>query len=735
MRPFRPSRRAILIATLAAAGGLTVGFHLPSAMAQRPKKAKGRSESPPVRAFEVNAWIVIATNGDVVIRVAHSEMGQGVLTGLAQLAAEELDCNWSDVRTELVSPAASLARNRVWGDFATSNSRTVRSTQATIREAGAAARAMLVDAAATAWNVPTSEVETEAGTIRHTASGRSETYGRIAEAAARLPLPPRAAVRLKPMDQWRIAGTALPSLDAAAKVTGAAVYGIDVRLPGMLNAAILAAPSHGGKLASYDPTVAEKMPGVRRVMIVGDDAIAAVAETWWQAHQALAAVPIVWAPSIYEGIGSESIRAYLRTGLESNEAFVGRTHGDSLAALRTASQTLESVYTTPFLHHATLEPMNATALVMPDRVEVWAPTQNAEAALLAAADAAGLPPAQAIVHRTMIGGGFGRRIKQDFVRRAVQVAKEMPGIPVKLIWSREEDTIHGHYRPITQARIRGGLDDKGEPTGLIMRISGQSILTSNLPRESSGQPGRDPRMFQGLYAQPQEAQMGYSIPNVYIDHAMRNTHVPVGSWRGVHTTQNGVYLECFIDEMALAARRDPLEFRTNLMKGHPRHLAVLISATAKAGWDLPAAPGVHRGLAQMMAVGSYAAVVAEVTVSPEFAVKVVRVVIALDCGTVVNPRLVEGQMQGAVAMAVSATLFEEITIDRGRVVEQNFDTYQVLRMVDMPKVECILVPSGGFFGGVGEAAIGAVAPAVLNAVFAATGKRIRTLPLKVADLR
>jgi isoquinoline 1-oxidoreductase beta subunit len=403
--------------------------------------------------------------------------------------------------------------------------------------------------------------------------------------------------------------------------------------------------------------------------------------------------------------------------------------------LRTAAQTIEAVYATPFLHHATLEPMNATALWRPDRVEVWAPTQNAEAALRAAAEAAGLTPEQAEVYPTLVGGGFGRRLRQDAVRQAVLIARAMPGVPVKLIWSRDEDTAHGHYRPVTQARLRGGLDDKGEPVGLILRISGQSILTSSLSRTASSQAGRDPRMFQGLHAQPGEAQMGYSIPSVYIDHAMRNTHLPVGSWRGVHTTQNGVYLECFIDEMAHAAKRDPLEFRTSLMKGHPLHVAVLIAAATRAGWGTPHPEGIHRGLAQMMAVGSYAAAVAEVAVSPEGAVRVARIVVALDCGTVVNPQLVEAQVQGAVIMATSATLGEKITIKAGRVVEKDFDTYPLLRLAEAPVVETVLVPSGEFWGGVGEAPMGAVAPAILNAVFAATGKRVRTLPLRRARLK
>jgi isoquinoline 1-oxidoreductase beta subunit len=629
-----------------------------------------------------------------------------------------------------VKPGENQTRGRLWGDFATSNSRTVRTLQGPMREAGAAARLMLIDAAALAWNVPKSEITTTRGELRHGASGRWATYGSMADAASKITPPSRAALQLTPEAGWRIAGTSTPSLLTRDIVSGTAIYGIDVQLPGMLRAAITSHPVPGGRLGSFDGARALAMPGVRRVLAVGDDAVAVVADSWWQASRALGEVAITWEMAAGNGISSESIGAYLKTGLETTDAFVGRTHGDALAALRSASQTVEAVYSTPFLHHATLEPMNATALWTPDRLDVWAPTQNGDATLRVAAEAGGHPIEAVEVHRTLMGGSFGRRLRQDAARQAVLIAREMPGIPVQLLWSREEDTTHGHYRPVTQARIRGGLDDKGDATGLIMRISGQSILTSNLPRAATGPAGRDPRMFQGLLAQPGEAQMGYSIPSVYIDHAMRYTHMPVGSWRGVHTTQNGVYLECFIDELAAAAKRDPLEFRRNLMRGHPKHLAVLLAATNAAGWTEPPAPGISRGLAQMMAVGSYSAVVAEVAVTPEEAVRVVRVVVALDCGQVVNPRLVQGQIEGSVAMAVSATLGEAITIREGRVVERNFDTYRVLRLAEMPVVESVLVPSGDFWGGVGEAVIGAVAPAVVNAVSAALRRRVRSLPLR-----
>ncbi len=715
----------------AVAGGFAFALGTPEALGQSHQRKGGRRARRLPSAHEIGVWVVILSDERVVVRIARAELGQGIVTGLAQLVAEELDCDWSKVRVELVEPGESAKRNRAWGDFSTSNSRSMRASQAAMREAGAAARSMLLDAAALALSAPKIELTTAAGLVRHEISGRSLSYGSLAEAAAKLVPPPRSSIQLRPVANWRIAGKPLASLDAKPKVTGAAVYGIDVRLPGLLNAAIRSAPVKGGKLAAFDATVASAMPGVRQVMAVGDDAVAVVAESWWQASTALDKVSISWTPSPDAGISSESIASYLRTGLETTaEAFVGRTHGDALEALRSASQTIEAVYAAPFLHHATLEPMTATAIWSPERVEVWTSTQNLDAALRTAAEAAGLAIEQAEVHPTSAGGAYGRRLKQDAVRLAVLIARELPRTPVKLIWSRDEDFRNGHYRPVTQVRLRGSLDDKGEATGLIMRISGQSILTSNLPRAASIQTGRDPRMFQGLFAQPGESQMGYSIPNVYIDHAMRNTHLPVGSWRGVHSTQNGLYLECFIDELAFVAKRDPLDFRASLMKGHPLHHAVLIAAATRAGWGTPAPEGLHRGLAQMMSVGSYAAAVAEVSVSPQGYVRVARVVVALDCGTIVNPRLVEAQVEGSVVMATSATLGEEITIRGGQVVERDFDAYPVLRMADAPKVETILVPSGEFWGGVGGAAMAVVPPAILNAVFAATGKRVRSLPLR-----
>ncbi len=724
-----PSRRFVISSAAAAGGGLIVGFDLfgptDRALAQRPPAA-------PSVEIEVNAWLAIRPDSSVVVRMTRSDLGQGTITGLAQLVTEELECDWAKVATETVSPGRNLARNNVWQDFATNGSRGLRGAQLVMRQAGAAARLMLLEAAAKELRVPQSELTTAAGVIQHRASGRSTTYGRVAAAAVKLRALDPSAIKLKPSSAWRLAGTSPRRPETALKITGRAIYGIDVTLPGMLCAAVRDAPVFGAKLKAFDPETIRTFPGVQHILRVGDTAVAVVADTWWQAKSALEKLAIAWEPTPDAAVNSQKIADYLKEGLDAAEAFVGRTHGDALKAIGSSAKTIEAVYATPFLHHATLEPMNCTALWTPEKVEVWAPTQNADATLRAAAEAAQLPIAKAEVHRTLVGGAFGRRVRQDYVTDAVIIARQVPGVPIKLIWSREEDTTHGFYRPITQCKLIGGLDEKGEVTGLIMRISGQSILASQSSR--SAQAGRDARMFQGLLAELGEAQMGYSFPNLYIDHAMRNTHIPVGNWRGVYTTQNAVYLECFIDELAHAAGKDPLEFRRAMMKSHSRHLTALVAASEKANWGQPLPTPQFRGLAQFMAYGSYTAAVAEVSVDSRGLVLVHRLTIAIDSGEVVNPDQVKAQIEGSAAMALSATLKEEITIRDGRVVETNFDALDVLRLAELPPIEVVLVPSGEGFGGVGEAAVGVVAPAVLNAVFAATGRRVRSLPLRRVKL-
>ena len=717
------SRRSFLATSAAAsAGAFTFGFSLAGADAV----AQGAPAAP-----EVNAWVVVRPDDTVVIRIARSEMGQGTLTGLAQLVAEELECDWSKVTTEYPTPGQNLARGRVWGNFSTGGSRGIRESADLVRKGGATAREMLIAAAAKGWNVPATECRAQKGVIAHAGSGRTVTFGQVAAAAATME-PPKDVV-LKDPKAWTLVGKPVKRLDTAEKLTGKQVYGIDLKMPGLLNAAIRDCPVFGGKVASFDAKAVSGMPGVKAVVPVGETAVAVVADTWWRAKTALDALPVVWDEGPNAKVSSETIAAMLAEGLGASEAFLGNKQGDAAAAIKGAAKTVEAVYGVPFQNHATMEPMNATALWTSERCEVWCPTQNGEAALAAAAEAAGLPPRSCDVHKVHLGGGFGRRGAADYVRQAVSIAKQMPGTPVKMIWSREEDMQHGLYHPITQCKMTGALDDKGELVGLHMRISGQSILASLLPQAL--QNGRDPVTFQGLNPSGPEAAIGYTIPNLLIDHAMRQPHVPAGFWRGVNMNPNAIYLESFMDELAHAAGQDPLAFRRKLMANHPKHLAVLNAVAERVGWDTKPASGIHRGLCQAMGFGSYTAACAEVSVSDGGTLKIHRIVAATDPGHAVNPQQIEAQVEGSFVYGLTAALYGECTVKDGRIEQSNFDSYQMMKMDEMPAVETILMPSGGFWGGVGEPTIAVAAPAVLNAIFAATGKRVRQLPLKNVDLR
>ena len=718
------SRRSILKGSAAAAGAFSFGFSVPLA-----SEAQAQGAAP-----EINAWVVVHPDDKVVIRIARSEMGQGTLTGLAQLVAEELDCDWAKVTTEYPTPGQNLARNRVWGNFSTGGSRGIRESHDYVRKGGAAARMMLVQAAADGWKVPAAECSAVKGVITHKGSGRSIRYGEVAAAAAKLQAPAAANVPLKDPKDWTIAGKPLKRLDTADKTTGKKVYGMDFTLPGMLNAAIKDCPVFGGKVKSFDAAKIKDMPGVKHVLPVGDSAVAVVADTWWRAKTALDALPITWDEGEHAKVSSESIAAWLKEGLDAPQAAVGNQAGDVKGAIANAARVIEQVYSYPFQNHACMETMNATALYTPERCEVWTPTQNGEAALAAAAEASGLPLAKCEAYKIDLGGGFGRRgAVHDWVRQVVAIAKQIPGTPVKLIWSREEDMLHGRFHPVTQCKLTGALDKDGNLTGLRMRISGQSIVAGIFPQNI--QNGRDPVVFQGLNPPGPEASIGYTIPNLLIDHAMRNPHVPPGFWRGVNLNQNAIYLECFIDELAHAAGKDPLDYRRALMKDHPKHLAVLNAAAEKAGWGTKAPDGVYRGICQTMGFGSYVAAVAEVSVDAQGKLKIHKITAATDPGHAVNPAQIERQVEGSFVYGLSAALFGECTVKDGRMVEENFDTYPVVRMEDMPAVETVIVPSGGFWGGVGEPTIAVAAPAVLNAIFAATGKRVRNLPLKNTDLR
>jgi isoquinoline 1-oxidoreductase beta subunit len=720
MSSFEISRRNFVVGGTAA--GLALGFNLPL--------ASRRAQAQPGFPDEINAWVVVKPDETVVIRIARSEMGQGTLTGLAQLVAEELECDWANVTTEYPTPAINLERGRIWQSFSTGGSRGIRESQKYVREGGAAAREMLVAAAAETWGASAGECKVEKGVITHSASGRQTTYGKVAEAAGRREVPKN--VTLKDPKEWTIAGKSLKRLDTKPKVTGALVYGADIKLPGMLNAAIKQCPVFGGTLVSFDESKIVSMPGVKKVVRVDENAVAVVADKWWQAKTALDALPITWNEGKNKDVSSASINKWLEEGLTAEEAFVGNRQGDADAAIKSAAKTIEAVYAYPYQNHATMEPMNATAKWTADRCEVWCPTQNGEAALAAAAEAAGLPPQQCDVYKLHLGGGFGRRgAFHDFVRQVVQIAREFPGTPVKLLWTREEDMMHGAYHPVTQCKLTAGLDDAGNMTALRVRISGQSILAAVLPNRIKKDTG-DAVAFQ-CYAPKGDHAFSYTFPNLLVDHAMRNPHVPPGFWRGVNANQNTIYTECFLDEVAHATGKDPLEFRLALMQDHPKNVAVLTAVAEKAGWGTSAPDGVFRGLAQCTAFASHTAACAEVSVT-DGNLKIHRIVAATDCGYAVNPQQIEAQVEGSFVYGLSAMLFGECTVKDGRIEQQNFDTYTPMLMAQMPKVETIVMPSGGFWGGVGEPTIAVAAPAVLNAIFAATGKRIRTLPLKHQDL-
>ncbi|MFZ0125250.1 MAG: molybdopterin cofactor-binding domain-containing protein [Xanthobacteraceae bacterium] len=712
------NRRAFLVSSTAA--GLTLGFHIPLEGA-----AQAQTTTP-----EINAWVVIKPDDTVVIRIARSEMGQGTRTGLAQLVAEELQCDWSKVTTEYPTPGQNVARNRVWQNFSTGGSRGIRDSHEYVRKGGAAARMMLVQAAANAWNVPASECTAANSVITHKASGRTTTYGQVADAAGKLE-PPK-DVPLKNPKDWTIAGKPLKRLDTLAKTNGTQMYGLDIKLPGMVVAAIKESPVWGGKVKSFDASKVAGRPGIKRVVAVGDNGVAVIGDTFYQAKTALADLPIEWDNGDNVKVSSATIAAMLKEGLDAETAFVGNKSGDAKAALASAAKKVEAVYTYPFQAHATMEPMNATALYTADSCRVWCPTQNGEAALAACAEAAGLPVAQCDVIKYDLGGGFGRRGMSDYVRQVVLIAKQMPGTPVKMVWSREEDMTHDFYHPITHCKLTGGFDSAGNLTALHMRISGQSILSYVFP--ANLQNGMDPAVFQGLTPSSPEGHFGYSIPNLLIDHAMRNTVVRPGFWRGVNTNHNAIYVECFVDELAHATGQDPLAFRQKLLAEHPKHLAVLNAVADRAGWGKPAPAGVYRGLAQFMGYGSYVAAVAEVSVT-NGRLKIHRIVAATNSGHAVNPAQIERQVAGSFAYGLSAALYGGCTVKDGRMEQDNFDSYEVMRMDEMPKVETIVMPSYDFWGGVGEPTIAVAAPAVLNAIFAATGKRIRDIPLKNHDLR
>jgi len=710
------SRREFLKVSAALGGGLVLEFSFPVASA-----AAGAAS-----ATEVNAWIVIHPDDRVVVRIARSEMGQGTYTALAQLVAEELDCDWTKVSAEFASPNEHIKRNRIWGSMSTGGSQGVRSSQDYVRKAGASAREMLIMAAAARWKVPASACTVENGVISHEPTKRKLRYGQVATEAAKL-APPR-EVKLRDPKDWKIAGKSLRRLDIPDKVLGKPVFGVDVTLPGMLHASIAQCPVFGGKVKRIDASVAEKMRGVKKV-VREENFVAVVADSWWRANEALKKMPIDWDVGGNGNASNETITAMLREGLGDPKLPQARKLGDTDAAFAAATKVIEAEYQSPYLNHATMEPQTCTAWLKPEGfLEVWTSTQNAEASMAAAAEAAGLPLEKVEVHKMMLGGGFGRRGgPQDFVAQGVAIAKAMPGVPLKMMWSREEDMQHGFYRPASIVHMKAGLDAKGNVIAMQTRIACPSILKVLLP-QALNQGGIDFTAVRSF------SDMPYTVPNQQVDYAMRNGHVPVGFWRAPGQ-QNAFYRECFIDELAVAAGKDPIEYRLAMLKADDKNRLVLEAAAKAASWGTSLPPGVHRGVAIADGFGSFTAMVAEVSVSAKGDLKVRRIVVAIDSGHVVNPDTCRAQAEGNVVFGLGSILYQENNVKDGRIVESNFHNFRLPRIDEMPKVETVLVPTGGFWGGHGEPAILPLAPAVCNAIFAATGKRIRALPLTHHDLR
>jgi isoquinoline 1-oxidoreductase beta subunit len=715
----RLSRREFVFAISAAAGGLALPNAGLSALAQ----ISCIRQETCTHNSEITAWIVIEPDDRTVIRVARSEMGQGNFTTLPMLVAEELECDWQFVRAEYIEASENISRGHVWGDMYTAASISVRGSQSYLRKAGAQARQMLLDEAAARWRVPSSECGARDSIITHEKTGRTVRYGEIAAAAARRPVPPE--VMLKPPEQWRLIGKPIPRLDALDKSVGRPIYASDVRLPGMLFASVSACPALGGRLVSFDESKILRMPGVRHVLAVEGTAVAVLADSWWQANRARLRLPIVWDFGKARELTTESLRNLFREGLDAEDVAIGRRVGNVKVALDKAVTLVNADYEVPYLAHTTMEPQTCTAHVTAGHAEVWAPTQNGEGTLLSVADALRLDPAQVMVHKHHLGGGFGRRgLAQDWARMAALIAQQVDR-PVKMIWTRDEDVQHDYYRPMVLARQSAGFDRSGNLIGWQVRVCGSSILVGLSPDRLKN--GQDIEMMNGFL----EEDMAYMVPNFEVGYVMRNTTIPVGFWRGVNHSQNGFFRESFIDELAHHRGRDPYLFRIELLAKAPRSLAVLKAAAQRANWG-HTAPGVYQGIAIVECYNSVTAQVVDLSVSSTGEIAVHRVVCAIDAGYLVNPRIVEAQMEGAVAYGLVAALHGEITLQQGQVQQSNFNDYRALRMNEMPGVEVIDASSGNRYtpewGGVGEPGTPPLAPAIANAVFAATGQRIRALP-------
>lgn len=707
----RIGRRALLQSGLAVGAGLTIGFRFPG---------PARAQTPGV--FAPNQWLSIDRDGLVTITNSVPEMGQGSLTTTTMIIADELDADWKKLRVQQAPADPTRYANPVTGSQAYGGSRGVRDHMAMWRKSAAAAREMLKQAAADEWGVPADTVDTELGVVVHRPTGRRLPYGRLVDRAQALPVPQNP--KLKTPAQFRYIGKTLHRLDSPEKVTGRGIYGMDVHVPGMLVASIERPPVvSGGTVQDVDAAAARAVPGVKHVVQVSNG-VAVVADRFPAALAGRRALKVTWNPGPMAQVSSAGISTGY-AALSGQPGLVARKDGDAEHALAAGGKTQEAVYEVPFLEHACMEPMNAAAHVTPDACVVWAPTQNPGGAQATAARITGLPPEKITVNTTLLGGGFGRRGEVDFVVDAVETARAV-GVPVKVMWTREDDLQHGFYRPATYNVLRAALDGDGTPVAWSHRIVGPGILA---------QKGRmradtivDPAAVAGARDLP------YDIANLQVEWVEKDFGVPLGFWRSVGASQNTFVTESFIDELAHHAGKDPFEYRRALLGRSPRHKAVLEMAAARSDWGLPAPAGRGRGIAGAFSYGSYAAHVIEASVAPDGTVRVHRVVCVIDCGIAVNPDQVKAQMEGGAVYALTAALYGQITLDRGRVQQSNFHDYPMMRINEMPVVETHILDSGAAPGGLGEPGVPPVAPALCNAIFALTGTRIRRLPIRPEDL-
>jgi len=710
------TRRHFVVASASAAGGLAISVAFPGLAdaASIGAQAWGPESTP----NEINAFLAIDPDGSILIRSPHQEMGQGAITALPMIVAEELECDWSKVKVEYASPARNLREKNVYGEMTTVGSRGVRTSWQMLLQAGASARERLIAAAAQRWNVSPSDCEAANSKITHKATGRSFDYGALAADAANIKLDKEPAIRTP--DQFKLIGKRLARLDTPLKINGSAKFAIDTKVPDMVYAAVAACPVFGGKLKSVDDAPAKGRRGVLQVVKL-ENAVVVVADRFWRAKEALALLKPEWDVGAAGNTDSAQFAKLYRDTLDG-PMVSARNDGSVDDAFGKGGKLVEAVYEAPHLAHATMEPLNATVHLQPDKLEVWLGSQTPMGTIRQAAAASGLKPEQIVIHNCFLGGGFGRRSINDEMRQAILVAKEV-GKPVKLVWTREEDMTQDRYRPQAAVRMKAALGSDGMPTAFDAKIAVGSILRST---------GIN-KVENGIEAQAVEgfANIPYAIPNVRVGCMLKNTHVPVMFWRSVGSSQNAFFVESYIDELAQAAGQDPYKFRRTLLAGKSDFLGVLDTIAEKSDWGKPLGQGRGRGIAIHECYGSIIGQVAEVTVSQKGEVKVDRVVAAVDCGHVVNPGIVEAQIQSGVIYGLSAALYGEITVKQGRVEQGNFDEYQVVRLADTPKIEVYLALSGGKkWGGIGEPGTAVTAPAVANAVFAATGTRVRSMPLK-----